>query len=435
MSEKLVDLYLLLDNDPLSLFKSSRDEAAGKRLEPLKSIEDLITLIFNTYRFKKISEELAGILEEASNIVLKKRIYEDIEEWSIRGIINWPKTIVNYIHYRPVVQAVVSYTSASPENLLLRAIVDYVISELSNICSLLERGGSAETGGTGLSPEEIAKLPGLRSAREEACQTLERLEHAVGQSFLVYIPGNLYGPETLDHIYELTNEVSNTPWRPEWVDKLLDNVVYKYLFDPSTEKEYRELTIKVLERISRREHDSMDVNLLSDKLYELYLLYLLLRVLREQGKRPAINQCGKLGKSGVGDVVVCFNQDLEAPLKVRPDILVHWESRNVVIELKFSSLPGYIGKGVYQAISYMVLLGAGIGLLIHLPKDEQEASEGSSEDEDEAVVGQLELEKPVEITACNGSCKYVLYRVEIEPLGEKEEDNIKKLRDLLVNAV
>lgn len=42
MSEKLVDLYLLLDNDPLSLFKSSRDEAAGKRLEPLKSIEDLI---------------------------------------------------------------------------------------------------------------------------------------------------------------------------------------------------------------------------------------------------------------------------------------------------------------------------------------------------------------------------------------------------------
>jgi len=324
MSDKLIDLYLLLEEDPLCLFKISQGKPVLERREPLKDVEDLVALIFNIYRFKRMSEELAEILEEASSIVLKKRAYEEIEEWPLRGVINWPKTIMNYIQYKPIVQAVVSYTLASPENLLLRAIVDYVISELSEVCSLLRRV-NVKTREEGLSPDEIEKLPGLRRAMEEACQTLEQLEQVVEQSFLVHIPGNLYGRETLDRIYELANEVSNTPWRPEWVDRLLDNVVYKYLFNQSTEKEYREITERVCSRILRGEYRSEDesISLLDDKLYELYLLYLVLRILRQLGKRLIINECEKPRELGEDSVVVCFNQQIEKPISVIPDILVH----------------------------------------------------------------------------------------------------------------
>jgi len=432
MSEKLVDLYLLLEEDLLSLFKTSQRELVLERREHLKDLEDLVTLIFNIYRFKRMSEELAEILEEASSIVLKKRVYEEVEEWSLRGVINWSKTIVNYIQYKPVVQAVVSYTLASPENLLLRAIVDYVISELSKICNLLRRG-NVKTGEGSLLPDEIKKLPGLRRAMGEACQTLEQLEQVAEQSFLAHIPGNLYGRETLSHIYELANEVSNTPWRPEWVDKLLDNVVYKYLFNPSTEKEYREITERVCSRILRGEYRSEDesISLLDDKLYELYLLYLVLRILRQLGKRPIINECEKPRELGEDSVVVCFNQQIEKPISVIPDILVHLGSRKAVIELKFSGKPGYITRGAYQVISYMVLLEAGTGLLIHLPEDKQEASGGNSEEEIEEVASQLEPGKPVEIPACNGNCKYVLCKIEIEPLPEKEENNIEMLKKFL----
>lgn len=114
---------------------------------------------------------------------------------------------------------------------------------------------------------------------------------------------------------------------------------------------------------------------------------------------------------------------------MRPDILVRWGSRKAIIELKFSSKRGYIDKGVYQVISYMVLLEAGMGLLIHLPEDKQEASGGDSEEGDEEVASRLEPGKLVEIHACNS--RYVLRRVEIEPLPEKEEDSMEMLKKFL----
>lgn len=100
--------------------------------------------------------------------------------------------------------------------------------------------------------------------------------------------------------------------------------------------------------------------------------------------------------------------------------------------MKFSGKPGYITRGAYQVISYMVLLEAGMGLLIHLPEDKQEASGGNSEEEIEEVASQLEPGKPVEIDACNGNCKYVLCRIEIEPLPEKEENNIEMLKKFFI---
>lgn len=439
MHEKLLELYLAYQHkDPLKLFYEENDleKLLKKKVTALEwrlNPEDLVTTMFQLYRLVKAAESLKDIVNEANNLLLRKRVYEYTEDWSIRGIIDWPQTIKNYIYNKPIAQKVIGYTLNSPENLLLRATIDYTLNEiekLSRIISNISIGTVLE-----IPRKVLAKFPIFKTITRRISKTSKNLKNVVENSFLTRIPRNLYDPESIESLWELVDEVEYMPWKPEWVQKLLDDVIYKYyLFEPNIERVLKKLATLVINYVMN-EFDLTSIQwalkVYSYKLYEVYCLYLLIKIFEELGMDLEIDYKTIIAYKGDQKVVILFNReikDLEPPIKAIPDISLK-NTYRIVFEAKFSNNPSYLSQAVFKVISYMVLFDAKKGVLAYpiIPKSTP------IEREDKEIYTSIIRKPGNEVIIRINNKQYRLYPLEITPLENKEDKNKAVLKTLIIN--
>jgi len=140
MHEVLIDIYISQYIDPTRLLVRNEDLRAlteRKRFTPLEPSEVAMLILYVT-ELCGIAEKLVGIIDEANRYLLHKKIYDVTEDWQITGIIDWPRTLRNIITGQPIAQRVLSYTLVSPENILLKLIVDHTLSRLDELTKRLE---------------------------------------------------------------------------------------------------------------------------------------------------------------------------------------------------------------------------------------------------------------------------------------------------------
>ncbi len=439
MHEKILELYLVYQHkDPLRLFYEENElkklEIKVEALEWKLSPEDLVTMMFQLYRFVKAAEILKDIVNEANNLLLRKRVYEYVEDWSVRGIIDWPQAIKNYISSRPIVQKVIGYTLNSPENLLLRATIDYILNELEKLRGVL---GNASTNTVlGISKEVLAKLPMFKIITEKISNVSEDLRNEVENSFLSKIPSNLYDPESIESLWELVDEVEYMPWKPEWVQKLLDDVIYRYyLFESNIEKVLKRLTVLVIDYLLKKTDLTTirwALKIYSYKLYEIYCLYLLIKIFEELGMDLEIGYKTIIAYKNDQKIEILFNRevkDLKLPIKAIPDISLK-NTHRIVFEVKFSANPSYLSQAVFKVISYMVLYDADKGVLAYpiIPR------RAPIEREDEEIYTSIIRKPNEEVMIRINDRQYKLYPLEIMPLENREEENKAVLKTIVMDT-
>jgi len=450
MNSKLLELYISYQyKDPLRLFyegdKLEKLLQRGVRLEWALSPEDVVAAMLQLYRFTRAAAELRRIIGEADRFLTQRRVYEIVEDWSIRGIIDWPRTIRNYPQGGPIVQRVVSYTINSPENLLLRAAVDYVLRELGRIAEAMRRGLLRPRIDVGSSV--IAKMPGIRRALREVLKAKEALEEAAeGSILLSRIPRDIYDPDSPESLMSIVEEIEHTPWKPEWVRRLLDEVVYRYyLFNPEVEDELKTLTTIVVGKLLE-EPDPATVRWIlrvyEYKLYEVYCLYLTIKVLEDGGFDIDFGHKSVRGSRGGRTIEILFNrtlEDLKTPIMARPDITLR-NTERIVVEAKFSANPSYLTQAVFKVISYMVLLNAEKGILAYptisrrkpLDEEEREVYETVFQKPAEKEGTEEHIIEPEPITISVNGKQYELYVLQLEPSQEKERTNTVALKRVIL---
>ena len=440
MHEKLLELYLAYQHkDPLRLFYEEKDleKILKKRANALEwklSPEDLIITMFHLYRYMKAAETLKDIVNEANNFLLRKRIYEFFEDWSIRGIIDWPQTIRNLIYNRPIAQKVIGYTLNSPENLLLRATVDYTLNELKKLRENINNEFIIRVLGV---KTKASKFPAFRETIRKIKKVTEELRNAVENSFLARIPSNTYDPEFIESLWELVDEVEYMPWKPEWVQKLIDDVIYRYfLFEPDIEMVLKRISALVMDHLinqSNLTNIRQALGIYSYKLYEVYCLYLLIKIFDELGMSLEFNYRSINARKSSQRIVILFNREIkntEHPIKAIPDIsLVN--TRRIVFEAKFSSNSSYLSNAVFKVISYMVLLNAEKGILAYPMIPERTPMET----EDEEIYTSIIKRPGKEVVIKINDREYKLYPLEITPIENKEEKNKAVLKAVIMDVL
>jgi len=446
MNSKLLELYISYQyKNPLRLFyegdKLEKLLRRGAKFEWALSPEDVVAAMLQLYRFTRAAAELRKIIGEADRFFSQRRVYELVEDWSIRGIIDWPRTLRNYPQGGPIVQRVVGYTINSPENLLLRVAVDYVLRKLGRIAEAMREGLLRPRIDVGSSI--IAKMPGIKGALREAVKARKALEEAAERSILLSrIPRDVYDPDSPELVMSLAEEVEHAPWKPEWVRRLLDEVVYRYyLFNPEVEKELKTLTTVVIGKLAE-EADPATIRWIlrvyEYRLYEVYCLYLTIKVLEGEGFDIDFDHKRVQGSRDRRTIEILFNQtleDLKIPIKARPDITLK-NTERIVVEAKFSANPSYLTQAVFKVISYMVLLNAEKGILAYptisrrKPLDEEEREIYETVFQRSSVEEHSVEPKPIMISA-NGK-QYQLYVLKLEPLPDKERANISALKRVIL---
>lgn len=439
MHEKLLELYLAYQHkDPLRLFydENKLEKMLQRKVTVLQwslNPEDLVTAMFQLYRFVKAAEILKDIVYEANNLLLRKRVYESFEDWSVKGIIDWPETIKNYIYNRPISQRVIGYSLNAPDNLLLRATVDYTLNQLEKLRKIIN-SMSIETV-SDISRKIFVKFPIFKIIIKKISKVTQDLRGAVESSLLTKIPRNLYDSESIESLWELVDEIEYMPWKPEWVQKLLDDVIYRYyLFEINIERVLKKLTTLVMDHLVNNFNLTSvqwALKVYSYKLYEVYTLYLFIKIFEELGMDLDFNYKTIIASDGRQRVVILFNReirDLESPIKAIPDITLESIHR-IVFEAKFSANPSYLSQAVFKVISYMVLFNAEKGVLAYpiIPK------RIPIEREDMEIYTSIIRRPGKEVIIEINNKQYRLYPLEITPLENMEDKNKEILKRIIID--
>lgn len=432
MHDAIIDLYVSLELNPFKLFLSGKEleEIIEKRRVTPFDAKPIVQFILYLLRLNSLAEELVEIIEEANTMLIQKRVLGSIEEWNVRGIIDWPNTLRNIIMGRPIAQKVISYTLTSPENLLLRAIVDYTYDRLKKAMERLEGIKKKLEVEKDISAKASRGLEGLKFLYKRLKKHMRQLELFLHNSFLEKIPMYLYTTESVEPILELVNEVEAAGWRPEWVDRLLD-LVYKYYLDNELERNLDkiiDLVIGGLDRlIDKPSGIEQAFKIYSFKLYEIYNLYIVLRALKELGADiDLIKPKRVLARVNDKKLEVLYNVALEAPIKAIPDTTIK-NKETIIIEAKFSRSPSYLSQGIFKVISYITLFKAKIGILTYpsllkrTPPDE----------EDRLIYEKILVETNQEPKEIKINDEQKILVLQLKPLRKREKYNINIVKNIL----
>ena len=395
---------------------------------PLEA-EDITKLILQLTRLKAIAEELVKIIDEANKFLLHKRVYDNIEEWNVRGIIDWSTTLRNIILGRPIAQKVIGYTIRSPENMLLRAVVDYTNFKLTELINKLQK--IKKHIGSKIPAKAQRGLHGLKVIEKMLKKTNEMLDEAVKNSFLNRIPENLYSTESLEPIWEFTREVEATPWKPEWVEELLD-LVYTYYADNRLEKELDQIVDLIIDRLIKEPRNiNIAFKIYSYKLYEVYNLYIVLNALKELGADIDL-LAHKTIQAKIGNKVlqILYNQTTKElpkiPIKAIPDTTIK-NKETIIIEAKFSRNPSYLSQATFKVLAYIVLFKAKIGILTYPSISRKPPIEEEDKQIYETIFrGPNYRYNELPINTDHGERKIIA--LQLEPLRETDKINIQIIK-------
>jgi len=434
MHSTVMDLYVAIQPNPLRyLVDRGKLAKPGLPLDP----HNVTHLILYIARLRSLVGELLGIVGEAERYTLYRRVYEDVEGWELRGSIDWRLTLANIPSGRPPVQRVLVRTLSSPENLLLKAVIELVQDKLGKAVEALN--GIVEVLSS-LAQGLQWFLDGLNHLKGILEDCRARLEAAVRGSFLSLLPERLYYERSLEYVWRLVEEVERTPWKPGWVERLL-GVARSFLLDYSLERSFDSLVDYIVGYLrGPQARARFFFKVYSWKLYEVYNLYLTLKALTSLGARIERLEERKLRARYDGEAItVYYNVSLleERGLKAIPDITLSNE-RRIVVEAKFSRSPTYISKSIFKVLGYMALLNAHIGVLAYpsvktrTPLDEEERTIYRS------VLRKIErgeLENPHKLTLRQEDSEKTVYIARLEPLKEREKLNEEIVRTIIAQSI
>jgi len=444
MHSRVMNLYVAMQPNPLR-YLVDREKLAkyrgrlAKPGPPLDS-QDVILLILYIARLPSLVRRLLGILGEAERYMLYRRVYKDIESWELRGPIDWRNTLINISRGQPPVQKISVHTLSSPENLLLKAVIELVQDKLSKALGTLNSiVSNAEASG---SPAQDLQwlLDGLKHLRGILENYRVKLEVAVENSFLSLLPERLYYEWSLEYVWSLVEEVERTPWKPGWVERLL-KVARNFLLSYNLERSFDSLVDYVAERLGKSQVKAeYFIKVYSWKLYEVYVLYLILKALKSLNARIERFKVRRFRvRYDRGTITVYYNVNLlkkrEKAFKAIPDIALLNEKR-IVIEVKFSRSPEYISESIFKVLGYMLLLDAHVGVLVYPSIKERAPLDKEERTIYRSVLKEIEREKqkqeePYKLTVGREGLERIVYIARLEPLEKREESNEKIVKTII----
>jgi len=421
MHSTVMELYVSIKPNPLELLVD-KDKLKRKGLP--RDPENITSFLVYVQKTLKLADEVADIVSDATDFLLHKRVVDTIEDYEIRGAIDWGGTLLNLGMGYPPVQKVVSHTLNSPENLLLKAVVEYLLERLEHLINRLEK--MIEAWGNTV-PGVEKWLPGLSYLENELRGKYRKLSSVVEESFLGYLPVQMYREDPISYVWRLLDEIEHTAWRPEWVERLVE-VAGRLLLDEDAERGMDKLVDLIVNTLVKKEplEAKYFFKVMAWRLYEVYVLYLVLKALGNVNARISLLEPRVLSASIGGRVLsiyynVPFPSQSLKPLKPTPDISILDDIR-VVMEVKFSRSPSYLAQGVFKLISYMALLDADAGILVYPSTRLREPLERDLATVYRSILKKIEggeVGNPYKFTINIGGKNRAIYVAKIEPLSEK----------------
>jgi len=425
MHSTVMELYVSIKPNPLELLVD-KDKLKRKGLP--QDPENITSFLVYVQKTLKLADETAGIVSDATDFLLHKRVVDTIEDYEIRGAIDWEGTLLNLGMGYPPVQKVVSHTLNSPENLLLKAVVEYLLERLEHLINRLEKMIKA----WGSTVPGVEKwLPGLSYLENELRGRYRKLSSVVEESFLSYLPVQMYREDPISYAWRLLDEIEHAAWRPEWVERLVE-VAGRLLLDEDAERGMDKLVDLIVNTLIKKEEPleaKYFFKVMAWRLYEVYVLYLVLKALGSVNARISLLRThgSRVLSASIGGRVlsIYYNENPlnqpPTPLEPIPDISMLDDIR-VVMEVKFSRSPSYLAQGIFKLISYIALLDADAGILVYPSTRLRKPLERDLATVYRSILKKIESEEggnPYKFTIDIGGKKRAIYVAKIEPLSEK----------------
>ncbi len=441
MHQSIGDLYQLLDRNPLKLVEFLETKVTAE-----ESPTGLSRLLFSLAIMRDITKELRTCCIEAHKWSFTSRAVSIEEDWSIRGSVLWSLTIPKLCRCEPPVQAVLSTSLLSPENLLLKSCLCVAKQLLVSISTALQETlRSAQLRARGVDVE----LVGEQVIQRASSELFEKLRSLEKQPLIKLLP-NIRNP--VRSLKRLTYELHSRKYRVRWIERLLRISKELLALEDITEGVvdaliHRGLTYAAVSRA---------IKFYSWRLYEIYVLKLVMNVLKSMFPLVRVRCRGRKFLIELYDnrISVLYNMPPRSegvPSRVgdgkaqgvlrdslprdvlehsagRPDITIikytNEGRRVIVIETKFSTSPSYLTQARFKLLAYMYEYRAALGILA-FPGVIR--SRGAFEEEEEETVRLLKgaVERGgVELTLLNGARAYLL---PIEPARRSEHKNMEIL--------
>lgn len=426
-----------------------------------------------SYWLYKLTYTLKELVMEAQRFAIAKRLYSYEEAYEIRGVLVWSHTIRRIATLQPPLQLVLVKVFNTPEYVLLRYTVATIRSLLEYYNRILESEVEKLI-------EDLKRQLGLRHTTLKGfdkcvrrliyvinvCTSLlKKLEKKtiLSQVDRVKIPTRIT-PQQLLNVYksrrrELTQLIAERPWKPKWVQKLLQltRQVEKLIDDLEGLRDVIIHTKRSIKLGKAKKIASTSLRLLSWKLYELYILYILLQAITKltyikhvklDDEKHQLHIILPDGKR----LVILYNQPLENSIlaqakaqwitdgnvtsetiqriRGKPDITVKTNSNTklIILEAKFSNNPTYLSAARFKILAYTYEYQARTAILVY-PTPPIKTSLDPEEAEITGMLEEAYKRNGIKIELKNTT----LYILPIVPHKNKLRENIQILQKVLMS--
>jgi len=437
-----------------------------------KEATTLSRAIAASYQLHQLTYTLKDLVMEAQKFAITKRVYSYEEAYEIRGVVLWSHTIKRMATLQPPLQLVLVKIFNTPEYVLLRYTITIVKglleyyneifkSEVEKLLEILRM----QIGLKRVIFEGFDKcIKKLISNINTSISLLKRLEKKtiLSQVVIARLPTKT-SPQQLLDVYkrrrrELVNLIVKKPWKPKWVQKLLQITEQVEKLENELEK-LRDIISHTSSMKSReaRKIASASLRLLSWRLYELYVLYALLQAIAKlkyirHVKLDEEKHQLYITFSNGKRLIVLYNQPLEnsilaqakaewirngrvtskiiQKMRGKPDIAIKTNSntRLIILEAKFSNNPAYLSAAKFKILAYIYEYQAQVAILAY-PAPPIKSSLDSEETEVAGILIEAYRKNGMKIEFRHTT----LYILPIVPHKNKFHENIQILQKVLSN--
>ena len=429
--------------------------------------------IVASYWLHKLTYTLKELVVEAQRFAIAKRLYSYEEAYEIRGVLVWSHTIRRMATLQPPLQLILVKVFNTPEYILLRYTVATVRSLLEYYSRILESEVEKLIedlkGELGLKHTVFKGFD--RCARRliyvlDVCTSLlKRLERKtiLSQVDRVKIPTKITPQQLLD-IYkdrrrELVQLIARRPWKPKWVQKLLQltKQVERLINELEGLRDVISHTKRSVELGKAKKIAFASLRLLSWRLYELYVLYILLQAIARLTPIKYVKLDGEKHQLHIvlpngRKLIVLYNQPLEnsvlahakaqwmtdgsiasetiQKMRGKPDITVKTSNnaKLVILEAKFSNNPVYLSAARFKILAYTYEYQAQTAILVY-PTPPIKTSLDLEEAEIAGMLEEAYKKNGMKIELKNTT----LYILPIVPHKSRLRKNIQILQKALTN--
>ena len=444
-------LYIF-HTDPLDLLVTDKEKATSSVFailaHALSRAVVLLSCIEDTLR------QVREVISEAKKVILTTRILKVEESPEIRGSILWSRVLTSLATSGLVPQIVLERSLASPENVLLRWLVEKSLTIVNVVRDIVDKEYEKLRSSLGNIP--LVELIGYRLLKEKLRNAELLLRNLRKDPLIKSVPGiSVSKGETIRKIVELVRKSS---WKPRWVSALLTIVDRLIRIEHDIEKLQDILAMLRVEQLVSRRAIAVAMRFLVWRLYELYVLYVMIRSLKSLfGGRVVIRASDReflfeirnneklrvlllynvkpIEKSvksilALGQVSTISGKSLsDRSILVNacgiPDIVLKINDSVIVCEVKFSRNVSYLTQARFKVLAYMREYNAKIGILVFPGLGIRQMSADDEDIETARLVEYASREQGLKLKLADSSCMYI---VPIVPLPEKEFENIDTFR-------